>query len=178
MKYLFLIILLGLFLTTHAAIYKRIEADGSASFSDKPLPGAEQVDIDPAQTYKVRAINSPKSEQHDGEQQSTAIYEELGFVRPVNNETIRDNAGTVNIELSISPALRINEGHRVVLQMNGKPLGEPANSAHYKIDNLDRGSHSLQAFVIDKKGTKLISSKAISIHVKRHSKLFQRSSTQ
>ncbi len=53
-----LVIFIGSLLAASAALattYVRVEKDGTKTYSDRPLPGGQPVDIQPAQTYSAPA---------------------------------------------------------------------------------------------------------------------------
>ena len=58
-----LVIFLGSLLAASAALattYVRVEKDGTKTYSDRPLPGGQPVDIQPAQTYSAPATPTPQ----------------------------------------------------------------------------------------------------------------------
>src|SRR4051812_46503667 len=49
--------------TAQATTYVRVEKDGTKTYSDRPIPGGQVVDLQPAQTYSVPAASgyTPRS---------------------------------------------------------------------------------------------------------------------
>ncbi|MDD5330313.1 MAG: hypothetical protein PHX38_09930 [Sulfuricella sp.] len=96
-------------------------------------------------------------------------YTEIAIVQPGDDETIHDNNGTLEVALALSPALR--DGHKIRLLLDGAQL-ETRASAHFSLTNIERGTHSLQAVVIDRSGRTLIASAPVAFHMWRASALF------
>ena len=53
--------MLGVAASVQATTYVRVEKDGSKTYSDRPLPGGQPVEIQPAQTYSAPAAPSSSS---------------------------------------------------------------------------------------------------------------------
>lgn len=97
----------------------------------------------------------------------TAAYNELVFVKPEDDATIRDNQGIINAELKLVPALRIRSNHRIQFYLDGEPHGEPGTSIRTTMANVDRGEHNLWASVLDSSGDAVISSDPVIVHLHR-----------
>ncbi len=138
-------------------------------FSDQPTLGAEQIEISPIQTYSAPPIpvsnasrKSTSSKKHD-----VNHYDEIKIVKPEDGATIRENAGTVNIAISLSPALRVDEGHSIVLLMDGGAVQDPAQTTRFTLLNVDRGTHQLQAAILDSEGKTILTSSTVTFHLFR-----------
>jgi hypothetical protein len=164
-----ILILLFLFACqAHAEIYKSINADGEVVYSDTPTKGAEKVKMPALPTYTPPPL--PASSYSPAEtQEKKDFYETFAFVSPVNDETVRNNLGILNIEAKLTPALQGRLGHRVQFYLNGEPYGKPVGKTSMTISNLDRGEYTLSAAVLDSGGTALITTADVVVHMKRHS---------
>ena len=150
-----------------AKIYKSVLPDGSVTYSDKPQPGAESVKLPPIQTYTPRPV--PKAE--DKVEQAPAdpkAYESVRITSPTANETIRDNGGTISVQVEVKPKLM--PGHQLEVIVDGKVVGSGAATS-LSISNLDRGSHSVSANIKDDKGRVVKSAGGVSFQLHRSSKL-------
>lgn len=152
-----------------AEVYKRVNPDGSVEFTDVPASEEEQpIALPPASTY--RAPTLAPTQQKATPTVTATRYTALTIVSPANEATLRDNAGNVEVKVSLSPALQ--SGHQLVLLVDGSSQGGVSGNS-ISLTNLNRGSHQLQAEVRDAEGKSLISSAAVTVYLHRHSSLFK-----
>jgi len=149
-----------------AEIYKRTNPDGSVEFTDVPRSDEEKpVPLSPMSTFKTTPAPAPQRATSNARADAKK-YSAISVASPANEATIRDNTGTVKVSVSLSPALR--SGHKLVLLVDGEQKGE-SRSGSFTLNNLDRGSHSLVAQVVDKAGKALISSAPVTVYLFRQS---------
>ena len=164
----FLLTLLLLLTAPATAAYKWIAPDGSVSFSDlPPHPDAEKVPLSRTQIFapppvKPATAQTPKN-QID---KKPAPYSSITITQPTHDAAIRDNAGNITISVSVTPALRTKQGHKITITLDGAVVATNT-SGQVNLQHIDRGSHTLSASVIDSKGTTLISSDASTFHLQR-----------
>jgi len=163
-----LIILVLLACQAHAEVYKSINADGDVVYSDTPTQGAERLKMPALPTYTPPPVAAPSFTPKPAPEKSD-YYKSFAFVSPTNEETIRNNLGILNIQVSLSPALLGRLRHRVQFFLNGEPYGTPVGNTSLTISNLDRGEYTLSATVVDTDGNTLISTGDIVVYMKRHS---------
>lgn len=101
-------------------------------------------------------------------------YTAIEIARPEAEETIHDNAGTVEVALSLSPPLQAEFGHRVKVFLDGVALPETRTESGFTLTEIDRGAHTLQAAVVDSAGHALITSAPVTFYMWRASALFRR----
>ncbi len=153
-------------LSAHAEVYKWFGSDGAVHFSDQPYPGAEKVEISPVQIVPaIRASGRGKAQQSG----AAAGYDGFAFITPGNEQVIRSNDGTVNISMALEPPLRSGNGDRVTVKLDGVAMRGPAPMS-FKYPGLDRGTHTLQAIVVDANGKQLIQTDTVTFHLFRHHK--------
>jgi len=160
-----LLLLPGAFIATSATaeVYKHTNPDGSVTFSDVPTKvNTKPIKLPPSSSYSPppehKVTASPKPKKAD------VNYESVTITSPANDSAIRDNAGNLTIKFNVKPGLK--PGDSYVLLMDGKNLGEgQAGSIHIK--NVDRGSHSFIAQVVDKNKKTVIQSDAVVVHLHR-----------
>jgi len=166
----FLLILVLFSCPALAEVYKSVTADGEVVYTDKPVQGAERLSMPPLPTYAPPPLPTrsyvPAA---TPSQEKPQVYKSLEFVTPVNDETVRNNLGVLNIELKLSPPLLSRRGHRVQFFLNGEPYGPAQGRTSLTISNLDRGEYRLSAAVVDANGETVISAGEITVHMKRHS---------
>lgn len=103
----------------------------------------------------------------------TVAYTSLVITQPAAEETIHDNTGTLAVELALSPALQIEQGHRIKLLLDGTVMPVTGTTS-LTLTEIDRGAHTLQAAVEDQSGAVLIVSEPVSFYMWRASALFRR----
>lgn len=151
---------------TAAGVYKWVDADGTVHFGDTPPPGAEEVHVPKPQTY-TPAPYAPITPRPEAPA-APAEYTALTIVSPAADANIWDNTGSIPVSFNLEPALKGERGHKLVVLLDGKSQ-PPVKSTSTTLENVDRGSHTLQGQVIDVTGTVLISSPAITVHLHRQS---------
>jgi len=79
---------------------------------------------------------------------ASAIYQSLVIDTPVNEETIRDNQGNIELLVSSKPGLIRTDGHRIVYYLDGKQHGRRTVDTRKVFTNVDRGEHILTVATI------------------------------
>ena len=138
------------------------DANGVLVFSDSPQPGAEEVNLN--QRANVMAATDPTlptTRKVEAEPFSIAI------VQPEEQGTVRDNTGSVYVSGKISPMFE--RGLRVRILLDGKPQGEPQNTAVFILRDVDRGEHKLQMELFDQNGKLIATSPVTTFYLHRAS---------
>jgi hypothetical protein len=132
-------------------VYKTVDEDGNVIFTDKPSEKAEEIKI-----QELDTITNPNPSRYKPSskhpEDTSSKYESLVVTSPENGSGFRNNEGNVSISLSIEPSLR--SGHKIIILMDGKEVGF---SSSVSIQNVERGTHSISAKVVDRNGKTLIS---------------------
>lgn len=170
MKYVFAIFLL-LAQAAQADVYKTINADGEVVFSDVPSEGAERVRLPEVSTYKPPPPKRSPASVSAGKADTAAPYKSFKVSAPENEATIWDNEGIVTLALALEPALLIDTGHRIQFFLDGKPDGTPEIGLSHTYRDIERGSHTLSAAVVDVEGNAIISTDQVTIHLHKASVL-------
>jgi len=162
MKRTLLVFLVGSLFVAAAAFattYMRVEKDGTKTYSDRPLPGGQVIDITPAQTYSAPPPAStagpsgvPLEQQLLG-QMDNFKYEGCELT-PKSDETFT-NPERVVVGVTVMPSLRV--GDIVDLRIDGTPVGGPTTISH-TIQPVYRGSHNVAVQVKDRFGRALCTS--------------------
>lgn len=95
------------------------------------------------------------------------------IVSPEDEETFQNEAQTLTVTLNVTPALRKED--KIVLVVDGEEM-EPTQQTVITVPWLPRGSHTLQAKVISKKG-KGAESDVITIYQQRTSQILNNRGT-
>lgn len=161
---LLIVVLLLMPLVAGAEVYKWTDAFGKVHYSDKPHEATDKpIDLPESMIYKAPA--KPKFKL-DKPQTKTAykFYQSFKIVSPQNDGTVRSAPGNLSVFMQVSPALRAN--HSVVVMVDGKQVAK-GKSTSVSASNIDRGSHSLSAKVVDESGKTIMSASVITFHMKR-----------
>lgn len=170
MKYGFLILLL-LAPSLQADVYKSTTADGEVVFSDKPSEGSERVRLPALTTYESPPVIRTPGSTPDQTADAVSPYKSFKVSKPKNDESIWDNEGIVTLSLSVEPALLKKSGHSIQYFLNGKPDGEPEMGHSHTYRDIERGTHTLSAAVVDTEGSIVISADPVTIHLHKASVL-------
>lgn len=167
MKYMLIGATLALFLNTQYAhaqsnkIYTWVDENGVTVYSDKPKPGAKELALSTPiigmQTQQVRK----NSDQAKPDDKKTKISVRINS--PKNEATIRDNNGELVVTGRIEPSLP--SGAKIKLLLNGTQYGKSQASTVFRLSNLDRGEHHAQLIVVDKNGSEIAQSDAVTFYL-------------
>lgn len=155
--------------TAQAEVYKSVNERGEVVYSDVPSQGAERVQVPAIPTYTPAPVPAAPPAPAAAQPAASDAYETLAMQRPHGDETIRSNAGIVNVAVTLEPGLQIKIGHRVQFYLDDQPRGRPLARLSTSFTNVDRGTHSVSATVIDGDGNVLIKSTPVSFHLLRAS---------
>lgn len=150
-----------------AEVFRWVDKDGNVHFSDQQQKGSERIELKPATIIGTR-INPPAQPQEVNRQpgqDTKALYDSIKIATPANDESIRSNAGLVNVMIESNPGLANGDSYR--LTMNGEVIENNITTGLIPLENVDRGSHTLSVEIIDKSGNSLLSSEEITFHVLR-----------
>jgi hypothetical protein len=95
---------------------------------------------------------------------SATDYQSLVISNPANKTTIHDNQGRIHIDATLSPPLSADSGDRFVFIVDGVPM-LPSRSSSLSLEQMDRGSHTLQVRVINQAGNTLITSPTTTVYM-------------
>ncbi|MGD8998887.1 MAG: DUF4124 domain-containing protein [Granulosicoccaceae bacterium] len=159
--------LLAMALPVNASLYKCQDAEGNISYTDSPCDNGEELKLPPIPTYTPRPL--PASTSRERPQPEAFTYTRLAISKPEQDELIIENTGKLEIAIDIAPALRHLDGHRFVLALDGTRLKTSGTTTRVRIDNVDPGSHTVQAIIVDRDGVELKKSAIVTFYMKRQS---------
>ena len=154
-----------------AQIYKTVDANGNVVYTDiAPIersgqPPPQEVNVQPINSYEPPSNQQGSTPSNSGPSTTPSYYAQLDVISPTEDETIRDNAGNVQIEVAISPPLRSD--HRLLLVLDGNPTDVEAVNGVFEISNVDRGTHTAGARAVDRLGNVLIESAPTTFNLMR-----------
>ena len=141
-----------------ATTYVRVEKDGTKTYSDRPIPGGQVVELQPAQTYSTpqSPVSSPsgRPREEDLLRQADSFRYESCTVSPENDSTLQ-NPMTVTIAVSTNPSLR--GGDQLTMTVDGQPV----NGTSYTMAPVNRGTHSVAIRIASQNGTVVCSNSSV-----------------
>ncbi len=159
---LFLLLLIPF--AARAQVYKWTDEYGNVHYSDQPHETTDKpIDMPESMIYKA----PPKPRINLDKPKTKPVYKAYQTFKinsPQNDGTVRSAPGTLSVAMQISPALRSN--HEVVVMLDGKQVAK-GKSTSISVSNVDRGTHSLSAKIVDAAGKAVVSSSTITFHMKR-----------
>jgi hypothetical protein len=157
----------------HAVICKTVQPDGTVSYADVPAAECQQpVDLPDYSRYAPRPIQQQqwtRSSPTGGNLVRTERYTSMAIVKPGPGSTVRDNDGQVVVNIALQPGLQQN--HKVMLYLDGAPVGSGFEGTNIELNGVRRGSHSLRAVVLDPSGQRLIEAPAVRFTLRQASLL-------
>lgn len=149
--------------------YRWVDAQGVVHFSDTPQPGAQQLQIQPAQTYRAPAVapSAASPTTRPSEPPSRSPYQSCAIVQPETEQSFYAPED-IPVSVRLDPPLRGDD--QVSVAFDGQPLMPTDGSTlHYRVTAPDRGEHTLTASVHDAAGQLVCSSSALTFYVQRPS---------
>ncbi len=147
-----------------AGVYRWVDPTGQVHYSDQPGQGAEEVKLREPTVYTPQPIHNPGSTPAS-KPVDTPTYKSMAIAMPENDEAIRSNEGLVDVSLLLEPALA--KGHRIRIYLDGQPASGELTTTQITLQNVDRGTHTLQASVVDAQGNEVIRSPSVTFHLLR-----------
>lgn len=145
-------------------IYKKTNKAGVVEFTDIPNHDTKPIRVPPMNTYKQKPL--PRKSAAKKSTALTAGYKDFTIVSPLSGKEVRENSGIVAVQLSLSPTLK--PGHTVKVMLdNDEKSALTGKLLVYRFTNISRGTHKLQAFILNAKQDVLQESAIIEFHLKR-----------
>jgi hypothetical protein len=168
MKYILCIIVTLLYplLCFAETIYTETDNKGNMSYSDTPLKNSKlteipKVDSTPSSPPSIQTtLPTPPTSLNPSEDKK--IYMAFSISSPSDQETFQ-NQRAIPVTIKIEPALQ--KGDKIQLYVDGTAYGNTAESTSFITGQLERGSHTLSAALIDKNQVTTKQTNTITIYV-------------
>jgi len=170
-----------------AEVYKYIDKEGNVVFTDKYTPNAEKlnlppsikkekkqetVDNEPAKVAAPEDVPEKKKPKFTG-------YKQFELVSPGNESIVRDNSGNLTVNISIEPELQTELDHRLFVYLDGARVKGVWTSHVITLPDIDRGSHTISAEVVDlSQSLRLMRTATVTFHMKKFSQHFKKQAAQ
>jgi hypothetical protein len=143
-----------------ADVYRWIDADGRANFSDRPQPGAERITItvSPPASGSASSNGLTVSPQAPEDETPAPVlsYESLIITSPAQEQVLWNIEGQLDVAASVQPALQ--PGHVLQFYLDGRMAPADPGTSQTRFSEVFRGEHSLRAEVTDASGRTLVAS--------------------
>jgi hypothetical protein len=158
-----------------ATVWKWVDKNGVTHYSDQPVPGAVQVNLQSVQTYNAEQATIPEGNRparsSSAEQAST--YVAIEIASPANDHTFTGTGGQVLVSIRVDPGLRAGDSIR--LTVDGQDVSGPNSTATtVELKDVPRGAHTLSASVVSRDGKTLIQSSSVTFFMQQQSTLRKR----
>ncbi len=162
----------GLFASpSSATLYKGYDEEGNVVYSDTPFPEASAIRLPSISTIESHRPETgtarPARQQKEAETATPTVYRQLAIDQPQNGQTFW-NQDRITITLKLSPGLDTQAGDATSILLDGLPVVKRSQATTLSLTILDRGSHTLQAAVRNRRGKVVKLSRPVTIHIKRH----------
>ena len=148
-----------------------VDANGTVHYSDRPVPGARQVELAGAQGFGTQTTaQAPRAAGAADERGTAAVaYEAVEVVSPADQETLWNIGTVLPVQVRFQPALQT--GHRYDLLLDGQRRNLNTTNPRAALPDVFRGQHTLQVVIVDSAGTEVARSPARTFFVQQTSVL-------
>lgn len=161
--------LLGLLSTPLCAaeIHRYLDDQGRTVFTDRPPEGRATERVTPGPLNLVPPPPSANEQADAGAavKPITGRYARLEIINLPDDEALRDNNGTFEVQVALEPPLAPE--HSLRLLVDGLPHGATSRGPSLLVRQLDRGTHSLVVQVLDALGQPIQQSDAVTFTLQR-----------
>ena len=167
MSRLLLVLFLSLPLMVTAQVYRSVDENGNAVFSDTPpTDGSSSEKLSTGTTNTLAA--PPQVHRPAPVIEEKEIEYKVEVVEPVQDTTIPVGyVGNFLVSAKVTPTLP--SGASAKLQMDNLAAGEPLSALSWSLNNTFRGTHILTVTITDADGSTLAVSNPRTVHVMRTS---------
>ncbi|NNJ92602.1 MAG: DUF4124 domain-containing protein [Gammaproteobacteria bacterium] len=130
-----------------AELYKWIDQDGVVHYTDKrPAETGQQQELS-GYLARIAKKNKPEAEE------AQAPYSAFAITSPTQGERVWNAESTMDVVVQIDPAL--TDEHFLQVYLDGLAVTGKIKSNELTLQQLNKGSHNLQAEIVDEAGQTL-----------------------
>ncbi|MEM0954192.1 MAG: DUF4124 domain-containing protein [Pseudomonadota bacterium] len=156
---------------SHAQVYRVVDENGNVTFTDKPPPDAEKIDVRAPNTSAPPVTSAfPKSNSSTADPEGDAEAEggyRVTITAPSDETVIPRGAGNFTVSASVVPSPQ--SGEQFQLLVDGAAHLDPQPGTSWSLTNVSRGEHSIAVAVVDGSGARISTSDSIKVYVYRPS---------
>jgi hypothetical protein len=170
-KWLILLSALSVTSVSGAPAWTWVDANGTVHYSDTPVPGARQIELTGAQGFgtapRPQSATAAAPASTNAAAQPAASYRTFNIVSPAQQETLWNIGANLNVQVAIEPRLQPN--HRLDVYIDGQRRNLNATGPQLAVPAVFRGIHTMQAVIVDQRGTEVFRSPATTFMVQQTS---------
>ncbi|HEX6992566.1 MAG TPA: DUF4124 domain-containing protein [Gammaproteobacteria bacterium] len=153
-------------------VWRWVDQNGVTHYSDRPVEGAERIELLGAQTFQQAPLDTAGVSQQASAASSAAAqpavpYRRFDVVSPAHQETLWNIGGTLSVTVELEPPLQA--GHRLDVYLDGERRNLDATTTQLSVPEVYRGVHTLQAVIVDESGSEVLRSLAVTFMVQQTS---------
>jgi hypothetical protein len=145
--------------------WKWTDEDGVVHYSDVPVAGAEPVNLSEFSKKTGASLSNGRTTGARNEPEEELAYDSITIASPGAEQTLWNIEGLLNVSVAVSPELQ--QGHRIRVYFDGDTRDVSGTS--FQLLEVHRGTHSLQAEVVDQTGRVIMRSSASRFYVQQNS---------
>lgn len=145
--------------TAQDPVYESRDSAGRPVFSDRATEDARAVELRTPNSVPPAAITERPADDAGAD---AGGYAQIVIVEPADDATLFPADGALTVEVMTDPPLR--DGDAVQILLDGELAAGPAPDLQYSLGELERGSHTIVAEIVDAERTLLIASDPITVH--------------
>jgi hypothetical protein len=149
-------------------MYRWVDAQGVVHYSDTPQPGAQQIQVPNAQTYRAPPVPAAPPGTAATPAAPT-VYQSCAITQPLADANLFAPEALA-ISVQVLPDLRPGDQLNVTLDGAKLPASAPG-AMNFELAAPERGTHTINAVVLSADGQTLCSAPAVSFSVQRPSLL-------
>lgn len=151
----FLVLALGA-----ADVYRWVDANGQAHYSDRPQPGAERITIQvspPASGSAAGVGPTDNIQAPDNEPPAPVFdYQSLTITSPAQDQVLWNIEAQLDVVASVQPGLQPE--HVLQFYLDGRMASAEPGSTQTRFSEVFRGEHTLRVEVVDESGKTVVTS--------------------
>lgn len=145
--------------TQAAEVYKVVDEDGRVTYTDSPPQGKKAEKLELRQSNSLPPIVTERPARDEPEAELPPDYD-LQITYPPHDFHVNPGIRDLNIQVAVEPSLEAD--HQLQITDNGEVINGTT------MENIVvRGTHVIQARVVDEQGRTLSEAEPIEIHVHR-----------
>jgi len=144
--------------------WKWTDEDGVVHYSDVPVEGAVPVNLSEFSKKTGARISNGRTIAPNEPEEELA-YDSITIASPGDEETLWNIEGLLNVSVAVSPELQ--QGHRIRVYFDG--AARDVGGTSFQILDAYRGTHSLQAEIVDQTGRVIMRSTTSRFYVQQNS---------
>lgn len=160
-----------------SAAWRWVDANGIVHYSDRPAPGAVEVEL-PTSARSTTPVASSASTTRTAATASAPVaaptsattgqpYTRFDVVSPTQQQTLWNLGGTLNVQVAVEPALL--PGHRLDVTLDGQRQRVLATGTTLTLTEVYRGIHTVQAVIVDLSDSVVLRSNPVEFMVQQTS---------